>query len=178
MERIIITLDRNGKFRGASAQDWDGMPVPVDADWLNGFAPELNAATLVRIAELEADAATKADELTALQTAHSEALAAKDIEREAAVRAAVEAIVPPEPTEITIKAWQAKAILAMQGLLELAEKTIDSLPEPQRTIVMSAWTNNADFPRSSQTILALAAELKLTDATLDAMFAAGAELAV
>lgn len=103
---------------------------------------------------------------------------AKDAEREAAVKAAVEAIVPPEPTELTIKAWQAKAILAMQGLLELAEKTIDSLPEPQRTIVMSAWTNNADFPRTSQTILALAAELKLDDATLDAMFAAGAALAV
>jgi len=103
---------------------------------------------------------------------------AKDAEREAAVKAAVEAIVPPEPTELTIKAWQAKAVLALQGLLELAEKTIDSLPEPQRTIVMSAWTNNADFPRSSQTILALAAELKLDDAMLDAMFAAGAALAV
>lgn len=145
MERIIITFHRDGTFRGASAQDWDGMPVPLNSEQLAALVPDLNAAALARIAELEASPP------------------------------------PPQPAEITIKAWQAKAILEAQGLLADAELVIDSMPDGmQKIAVQSAWRNNADFPRNSETILHLAAALNppLTESQVDEMFAAGASLAV
>ena len=78
----------------------------------------------------------------------------------------------------TIRAWQAKAILKMQGMLEAAESVIASLPEPQKTVVESAWLNQADFARDAQTIVALAAALGLTEEQLDEMFAQGAALSI
>ena len=84
---------------------------------------------------------------------------------------------PAQPTT-TIRAWQAKAVLALSGLLEAAEAVIDALDEPQRTVVQSAWANNADFSRQSATILNLAAALGITEEQLDAMFLQGAALTV
>ena len=84
----------------------------------------------------------------------------------------------PEPDATSIRAWQAKAVLQLSGLLDAAEATIDALEEPQRTVVKSAWANNADFSRTAQTIVALAAALGLTEEQLDAMFAQAAALTV
>ena len=78
----------------------------------------------------------------------------------------------------SIKAWQAKAVLSLSGLLTSAEAAIDALPEPRLTIVSSAWANNADFSRDSQTIASLAVALELTSEQLDAMFLQAADLAI
>ena len=83
------------------------------------------------------------------------------------------------PEELTIRAWQAKAVLEANGLLQAAEAIIDTMPDGiQKIAVQSAWKNNADFPRSSQTIISLAAGLVLTDADLDQMFATAASLTI
>lgn len=106
-------------------------------------------------------------------------ITAKNAERDAAVKAAVDAIVPAPPVEISIRAWQAKAILQAKGILETAEQMLASMPDGmQKIALLSAWENNADFPRNSATIQALAAQIGLTDEQVDAMFAAGAALAV
>ena len=41
-ERITITFEKDGSFRGASSQDFDGQPVPVDAAQLAKIAPGLS----------------------------------------------------------------------------------------------------------------------------------------
>jgi len=64
MERIIITFDKDGKFRGASVTGFNDQPLPIDAKALGKLAPEINAAAINRIIEMEAE--------------HKEALAAKD----------------------------------------------------------------------------------------------------
>ena len=111
--------------------------------------------------------------LGAVNTAALDRIAALEAELETARAAPVDAA-----QGTTIRAWQAKAVLALAGALESAERVIDGLPEPQRTVVKSAWDNNADFSRESQTIIALAAALSLTDEQLDAMFAQAAALTV
>lgn len=78
----------------------------------------------------------------------------------------------------SLRAWQAKAVLSMANLLEPAEQVIAGLPEPQKTVVTSAWQNNSDFDRESQTIITLAAALGLTSEQLDDMFRQGAALTI
>lgn len=108
----------------------------------------IDIAALARIAELEA-------EIAALQTAPQEQA-------------------PPD----AIKAWQAKAVLLLMGLLAASESVIESLEEPQRTIIKSAWDNNADFPRQSPTILSIAAALSLSEEQVNTMFEQAASLSV
>jgi len=50
IERITITFNKDGTFRGASSEGWDNMPVPLDTNALNAIAPAINSALL---AELE-----------------------------------------------------------------------------------------------------------------------------
>lgn len=78
----------------------------------------------------------------------------------------------------SIKAWQAKAVLKMQGMLGSAEAAIAGLPEPQKAIVESAWLNQADFDRNSATISSLAAVLSITAEQMDEMFIQAAALEI
>ena len=161
MERILITFNRDGTFRGASNYGWDGMPAPLDVAALAALFPDLNAAAVARVGELEAAANESA---------------AKDAQI-AQLEARIAELTAPQNV-VTIRAWQAKAVLALSGLLEAAEQVIAALDEPQRTVVQSAWANNADFSRQSPTILSLAAALQITEEQLDAMFEQGAALTV
>ena len=86
---------------------------------------------------------------------------------------------------ISIKAWQAKAVLAATPhpdggtMLAAAEAAIAAMPEGMEKIaIQSAWANNADFSRTAPTIVALAATLGINDARLNAMFIAAAALTV
>lgn len=156
-----------------------GNAQPIPTELSESILGSVNSGALARIAELEAEAATKAEELTAMQTSHAQALVAKDLEREEAVRAAVEAIVPPKPADITIRAWQAVAILRHMGLWDAVLEIVAELPDgPDKITIETAIEKNADFARHGKTILMLAPKLRLTDEQLDAMFAAGAALAV
>ena len=87
---------------------------------------------------------------------------------------------PVAPARIPreIELWQAKAILTLMGLLPAVEALLPTLEDPRRTVVMSAWDNNARLARHGLTVTALAPALQLTDAQLDAMFIAAAALVV
>lgn len=53
LERVIIALNPDGTFKGASSTDFKGIPIPLDLDALNAVVPQLNAALMTRIGELE-----------------------------------------------------------------------------------------------------------------------------
>ena len=55
MERIIITFNKDGSFRGSSAQDFDGQPKPLDEAGLKAVAPAINEAALADIVRLESE---------------------------------------------------------------------------------------------------------------------------
>jgi hypothetical protein len=55
MERIVITFNQDGSFRGASVTDFDGLPQPLDEAGLAAIAPEINAASLVAQAKAESE---------------------------------------------------------------------------------------------------------------------------
>ena len=74
-ERILITFNKDGTFRGASNYGWDGMPAPLDVAALKALFPQLNAAAVAKVATVEA-------ELQAEKSAKDEALAAVTTERD------------------------------------------------------------------------------------------------
>jgi hypothetical protein len=47
-ERITITFNEDQTFRGASSQDFNGSPVPLDEAGLAELIPTINEAALVR----------------------------------------------------------------------------------------------------------------------------------
>ena len=46
MERIVITFNEDGSFRGASAQDFGNAPTPIDVAQLEALSTQINAAAL------------------------------------------------------------------------------------------------------------------------------------
>jgi hypothetical protein len=64
MERIVITFNQDGSFRGASVTDFDGLPKPLDEAGLTAIAPSINTASLAAQAKAESElseAKTKAE---------------------------------------------------------------------------------------------------------------------
>ena len=53
-ERIIITFNENGTWRGASSTNFGGQPIPLNQTDLSTLCPNLNTALLATITELEA----------------------------------------------------------------------------------------------------------------------------
>jgi len=93
MERIVITFNVDGTFRGASAQDFNGLPMPVDQAELATQLPDLNSAFLARVAWLEAQLATAPT---------SEQLAAKEAEIASLHEQLEAALNPPQPEMLVV----------------------------------------------------------------------------
>ena len=55
MERIVITFQQDGTFRGASVADFNGQPKPLDEAALNALFPDVNASSFSRVTTLEED---------------------------------------------------------------------------------------------------------------------------
>ncbi len=87
---------------------------------------------------------------------------------------------PPAPIPVpdAIANWRAKAVLKLHNLLTPVETALNALPEPQKTVALTAWEGNADFVRNGPTVLSLAQTLSLTDEQVDAMFIQAAALEV
>lgn len=92
-------------------------------------------------------------------------------------------IVPPVP--FSISAWQAKAGLAMTPhpqagtMLAAAEAALAAMPDgAEKIVVLSAWNNNANFERTSPTILSFGTVLGMTSDDLDNLFRFSGELTV
>ena len=64
-------------------------------------------------------------------------------------------------------------------MLDAAEATISVMPEgAEKIVVLSAWNNNANFKRTSPTILSFGSALGMTPDDLDNLFSLGTSLAV
>lgn len=108
-------------------------------------------------------------------TASPEAVAAVQ-EANAAIRAALgvpepPAFVPPVPT--TVSRFQARAALAMAGLLPVVDAAIAASGS---VIAQIAWADAQVFERSSPTIAALALAIGLTEAQIDDLFRTAGEI--
>ena len=91
----------------------------------------------------------------------------------------------PIAVPIVLKAWQAKAILASTKhplggtMLSKSEELIASMPDSnEKTVITSAFANNADFTENSPTVIMLATQLGLKTEDLHSLFVAGKQLKV
>jgi hypothetical protein len=69
IERIVITRNLNGSFRGASVQDFNGLPVALTEAEVIALLPAETQAAVARVVELEATLDTKDAELAYAQAA-------------------------------------------------------------------------------------------------------------
>jgi len=83
-------------------------------------------------------------------------------------------VAPPPPIPATVTRFQALATLAAGGYLDTVHAYIDTLP--RSNITRLAFENATDWERTSPTVNALATMLGLTDAQIDELFIAAAEV--
>jgi len=81
---------------------------------------------------------------------------------------------PPPPIPSSVTRFQALAILAAGGYLDTVRTYIATLD--QNNVQRLAWENATDWERSSPTLNALATMLGLTDAQVDELFIAAAQV--
>jgi hypothetical protein len=101
------------------------------------------------------------------------------------VDAPVGPTIPQGPVPASITAWQAKAALALTPhaqagtMFVAAEAAIQAMAEgTEKIVVQSAWNNNADFKRTSPTILAFGKALGMTNVDLNNLFRLAGSLTV
>jgi hypothetical protein len=74
-------------------------------------------------------------------------------------------------TPQTVTPRQIRVALIMSGIsLELIENTINSLPEPQKSITKVTWEYSVEFQRNNPMILAMAPLLGLNNEQIDQLF--------
>jgi hypothetical protein len=83
-------------------------------------------------------------------------------------------VAPPPPIPSTVTRFQALATLAAGGYLDTVHAYIDTLP--RTNVTRLAFENATDWERTSPTVNALATMLGLTDAQIDELFIAAAEV--
>ena len=83
-------------------------------------------------------------------------------------------IAPPPPIPQSVTRFQALATLSAAGHLPAIRTHIATLD--QDNITRLAWENAADWERTSPTLAALATMLGLTDADVDDLFVAAAQV--
>lgn len=81
---------------------------------------------------------------------------------------------PPPPIPATVTRFQALATLAAGGYLDTVHTYIDTLP--RTNVTRLAFENATDWERASPTVNALATMLGLTDAQVDELFIAAAQV--
>jgi hypothetical protein len=83
---------------------------------------------------------------------------------------------PGIPQEIAN--WRARAALEIAGLLPTVEAALAAMTGPEGIVARNAWNSGASLARNGPTVVALAAQLNLTDAQVDALFQQAASLNV
>ena len=83
-------------------------------------------------------------------------------------------VIPPPAVPATVTRFQALATLAAGGWLDTVHVYIDALP--RNNVQRLAFENATDWERISPTVNALAAMLGLTDAQVDDLFIAAAQV--
>jgi hypothetical protein len=72
------------------------------------------------------------------------------------------------PAEVTMR--QARLALLQTGKLALVEQTLESLPEPDKTVTRIWWEYSGMVQRNQPIVIALAALIGLTAADIDNLF--------
>ena len=80
----------------------------------------------------------------------------------------------PVPREITMR--QARLVLHAAGKLAAVEAAVSAMPEPPREAARITWDYSQTVERRNPFVVMLAAQLGMSDADLDALFVAAAEL--
>ena len=162
MERIVITFQQDGTFRGASVTDFDGQPKPLDEAALNALFPAINASSLARVTTLEAEKATleaaKESATTELETANARV---KSLEsRIAELEAVLEKSKPLGVDQLTImeRLGDEKA--------EILEGLISQLPIQARMAWQFSPQIRITHPLIAETKPILMQALSLTEAEL------------
>jgi hypothetical protein len=83
-------------------------------------------------------------------------------------------VIPPSAVPATVTRFQALATLAAGGWLDTVHVYIDALP--RNNVQRLAFENATDWERTSPTLAALATMLGLTDAQVDDLFIAAAQV--
>ena len=71
-----------------------------------------------------------------------------------------------------VEMWRVRSVLTTQGLAAAVDTAIAAMPQPEQTVVSTAWNYGNFIQRNSPTIASLAAILKLTPPQVDALFIA------
>lgn len=157
MERIIITFEQDGAFRGASVTDFDGLPKPLDQSGLSDIFPAINEAALARVATLEEELAAITPEKESLQTELDTALARI---------AELEAV----PDDTTISGVSKLTIMRRLGdKWPTLKAALSSLPE----VVQDAWSLAQEIRADDPLFIQYGPQLKqllgLTDDQFDSL---------
>lgn len=139
-----------------------GFPV---ADLLQQMQVDALSALSSKTAELAAMTAGR-DAAQASLAAAQEARAALQAELDTLKGGVVDGV--PQ----SVSRFQARAALLDAGLLDPIQKLMEGPDVP--AVMKLAWNDAQTFERQSPTLLALAAQLHLSDADLDALFVAAA----
>ncbi len=82
------------------------------------------------------------------------------------------------PVPNIVEMWRLRAVLTAQGLADAVGAIIAALPEPQRTVVSTAWQYGNTVARTSPTVTALAGALQLTPEQVAEIFIAADAIAI
>jgi hypothetical protein len=85
---------------------------------------------------------------------------------------------PSSRVPLEIQNWRAKVVLGQMGLIGTIESSLENLPEPQRSVVLTAWKGDAKLARRGETVNALASSLGLSKEQVDALFIAAEKISV
>ena len=118
MERIIITFQQDGTFRGASVADFAGQPKPLDEAALNALFPAVNASSFSRVTTLEED-------LSAMTTAKESATT--ELDTATARVESLESQLADTQTQLATAQGEASSVPTLQAQLETANARIAEL---------------------------------------------------
>lgn len=79
----------------------------------------------------------------------------------------------PQAVPQSVSMFQARTALRRAGLLAAVEAAVAASADPE---IQDAWEYATEFPRTSPTLAALAAQIGLTDAQVDDLFRVAATI--
>jgi predicted nucleic acid-binding Zn-ribbon protein len=188
MERIVITFQQDGTFRGASVADFNGQPKPLDEAALNALFPDVNASSFSRVTTLEEDlsemttakesATTELDTATSrveslesqlsdtqtqLATAQGEASSVPNLQAQLDTATSrvqsLESQLADTQTQLATAQGEASSVPNLQAQLDTATSRVQSL-ESQLATAQGEASNVPTLQAQIETALARIAELE------------------
>ena len=150
MERIVITFQQDGTFRGASVADFNGQPKPLDEAALNALFPDVNASSFSRVTTLEED-------LSEMTTAKESATT--ELDTATSRVESLESQLSDTQTQLATAQGEASSVPNLQAQLDTATSRVQSL-ESQLATAQGEASNVPTLQAQIETALARIAELE------------------